>query len=87
MVGVAFVAFLAAVFIHYSLAAGLPAIASGELPLLRPAVPAALPEAFGILSFAFYLTPMLLPLLREMPPGKLGVDLTCRAVQFVTAGE
>ena len=30
---------------------------------------------------------MLLPLLSEMPAGKLGVDLTCRAVQVVTLGE
>lgn len=36
---------------------------------------------------SFYLTPMLLPLLREMPAGSLGVDLTCRAVQAVTVGK
>ena len=36
---------------------------------------------------SFYLTPLLLPLLREMPAGKLGVDLTCSALQLVTLGE
>lgn len=34
----------------------------------------------------FYLTPMLLPLLREMPAGKVGVDVTCKALQVVTVG-
>lgn len=41
----------------------------------------------NLLPRSFYLTPMLLPLLREMPAGSLGVDLTCRAVQVVTVGE
>lgn len=35
----------------------------------------------------FYVQPMLLPLLKEMPAGQLGVDLTCRATQLVTMGE
>lgn len=34
----------------------------------------------------FYVQPMLLPLLKEMPAGQLGVDLTCRATQLVTMG-
>ncbi|KAL4422426.1 hypothetical protein ABPG75_008623 [Micractinium tetrahymenae] len=84
--GILFVALLAGVFIYYAAATGFPAIASGELPLFRPALAANLPEAVGVLSFAFYLTPMLLPLLREMPAGGLGVDLTCHAVQVVTIG-
>ncbi|KAI3429787.1 hypothetical protein D9Q98_010100 [Chlorella vulgaris] len=86
MAGVAFVAALAAIFVYQASAEGFPAVRSGELPLLRPAVAAGVPESVGVLSFAFYLTPMLLPLLREMPAGSVGVDLTCRAVQIVTAG-
>lgn len=35
---------------------------------------------------SFYLTPMLLPLLREMPAGRVGVDVTCKALQVVTVG-
>lgn len=50
--GFLFVLALAAIFAHYSLAEGLPALASGELPLWRPAVAAAVPEAVGVLSFA-----------------------------------
>ena len=61
-----------------SLAAGLPAIASGELPLLTVASPAELPEAVGVLSFAFYAHPLLLPLLGEMPPGRAGARVMRR---------
>lgn len=38
--------------VYYSVADGLPAIRSGELPLWRPAVAANVPEAIGVLSFA-----------------------------------
>lgn len=50
--GFLFVLVLAGVIIYYSVVDGLPAIASGELPLWRPALPAELPEAVGVLSFA-----------------------------------
>lgn len=50
--GFLFVVLLAAVITRYSLADGLPALASGELPLWRPALPSGLPEAVGVLSFA-----------------------------------
>ncbi|PRW60760.1 amino acid transporter [Chlorella sorokiniana] len=84
--GLLFVVFVSAMIVYYSVADGLPAIRSGELPIWRPAVAANVPEAIGVLSFAFYLTPMLLPLLREMPAGKVGVDVTCTALQVVTVG-
>ena len=51
-VGVGFVLFLAFIIVREAVAAGLPAIASGELPLLRPAVAGNLPEAVAVLSFA-----------------------------------
>jgi hypothetical protein len=50
--GFAFVALLAAIFTGSAAAAGFPALRSGELPLLRPAVAGSLPEAVGVLSFA-----------------------------------
>lgn len=88
MGGVGLVAVLIGVVVWAAASAGFPAIASGELPLVR--VPAAavrqLPEAVAVLSFAFYLQPLLLPLLREMPAGRRGVDLTARATQVVTLG-
>lgn len=86
--GVFLVLILAVVVVHGSIAAGLPAIVSGELPFAKPApgAKAQLPEAVAVLSFAFYLQPMLLPLLSEMPPGRAGLDATCRALQIVTVG-
>ena len=45
-----------------------------------------LPEAFVILGYAFYVQPMLMPLLHEMPAGQLGVHLVTKAVRYVTLG-
>ncbi len=42
-----------------------------------------LPEAFAVLGFAFYVQPMLMPLLHEMPPGQASVGITCTAVRIV----
>lgn len=42
-----------------------------------------LPEAFAVLGFAFYVQPMLMPLLHEMPPGPASVNITCTAVRIV----
>lgn len=50
--GILFVALLAGVFVYYAVASGFPAVASGELPLFRPALAAHLPEAVAVLSFA-----------------------------------
>jgi amino acid permease len=85
--GVALVALLVGVVVQRALAAGLPALASGELPAWRVARPRELPEAVSVLSFAFYTQPMLLPLLSEMPAGREGVEVMCRALKAVTMGE
>lgn len=45
-----------------------------------------LPEAFAVLGFAFYVQPMLMPLLHELPPGPASVRLTCTAVRIVVIG-
>ena len=42
-----------------------------------------LPEAFAVLGFAFYVQPMLMPLLHEMPPGPASVSITSTAVRTV----
>ena len=77
---------LTAVIIRGTVYTGFPAIQSGELPLIKFAdgVEAELPEAMSVLFFAFYLQPMLLPLLSEMPEGKLGQDLLCKALNVTT---
>ncbi|MEW5305955.1 MAG: hypothetical protein WDW36_008464 [Sanguina aurantia] len=65
---------------------GFPAIQNGELPLLSLRVDENLPEAFAVLGFAFYMQPMVMPLLKEMPLGSLGVSITERAVQICLYG-
>ena len=45
-----------------------------------------LPEAFSVLGFAFYVQPMMMPLLHEMPAGQRGIVLTTRAVYIVVMG-
>lgn len=45
-----------------------------------------LPEAFSVLGFAFYIQPMMMPLLHEMPGGQRGIALTSRAVYIVVMG-
>ena len=84
--GFALVLWLMAVIVTQSARAGFPAVRSGELPLTRIRFSADLPEAVGVLSFAFYMHPMLLPLLAEMPRGVEGERLTTRATQLVTSG-
>ena len=45
-----------------------------------------LPEAFVVLGFAFYLQPMMMPLLHDMPPGPSGLAITSAAVKIVIIG-
>lgn len=67
---------------------GFPALRSGDFPVFT--IPKEfrrdIPESISILSFAFYLQPLLLPLLSEMPPGEDGLKITCRALRHVTLG-
>ena len=86
--GVGLVIFLAVVVVRAALKAGLPAIKDGELPIskLAPGATAQVPEAISILFFGFYLQPMLLPLLSEMPAGRRGQDILCGSLQLVTCG-
>ncbi|KAG7667005.1 hypothetical protein Ndes2526B_g04504 [Nannochloris sp. 'desiccata'] len=84
--GIGLLLVLTAVIIQETISAGFPAIVSGELPLIKvaPGAEAQLPEAMSVLFFAFYLQPMLLPLLSEMPEGKQGQDLLCSALNVTT---
>eukprot|EP00873_Tetraselmis_striata_P026199 jgi/Tetstr1/446463/TSEL_034004.t1 len=65
---------------------GFPAIASGDMPIWVPTDVAAIPEAVSLLGFAFYLHPCLIPVLREMPPGGLGLRATVSATRVVLYG-
>ncbi|KAK9843248.1 hypothetical protein WJX74_009204 [Apatococcus lobatus] len=73
-----------AIVVHAAISTGFPAIATGELPLYTLQISKDLPEAFSILGYGFYLQPMMLPLLAEMPAGSLGVKLTNQAMCLVT---
>lgn len=86
VLGLGLIIILALVIIFNAAQHGFPAIASGELPWFGPSasVVESLPEAVAVFSFAFYLHPMLLPLLHEMPSGPFGVTMTCRAAQIAT---
>ena len=83
--GVAVVAALVAAVVSSAVLSGAPALASGEFPVWRPVSPAALPEAAAVLGFAFYLAPVLFPLLHELPPPPRGPRLAARASRGVTA--
>lgn len=50
-----------------------PALHDGDLAVWTPTTLAALPEAAGVLGFAFYLCPVLFPLMAEMPPGRSSI--------------
>ncbi|GLC55693.1 hypothetical protein PLESTB_001015400 [Pleodorina starrii] len=81
-VGVAVVVVLCAIIVGRAVAEDFPAVRAGELEVLHVKVDEHLPEAFAVLGFAFYMQPMLMPLLKEMPPGPAGTRLTERAVHI-----
>uniref|UniRef100_A0A7S0S1I6 Amino acid transporter transmembrane domain-containing protein n=1 Tax=Chlamydomonas leiostraca TaxID=1034604 RepID=A0A7S0S1I6_9CHLO len=87
-VGVVVVITLMTLVIAKAVLAGFPAVASGELPVwgLKKGAHEMLPEAFAVLGFAFYMQPMLMPLLAEMPGGPAGVAVSEKAVHTVLYG-
>ncbi|DBB04668.1 TPA: hypothetical protein ACH3X1_012728 [Trebouxia sp. C0004] len=85
-VGVVVILAMVGIIVRTSIHAGLPAIKSGELPLWTFESAAQLPEAFVVLGFAFYLQPMMMPLLHDMPPGPSGLAITSSAVKIVIIG-
>eukprot|EP00199_Chlamydomonas_sp_CCMP681_P000359 CAMPEP_0119116390 /NCGR_PEP_ID=MMETSP1180-20130426/52256_1 /TAXON_ID=3052 ORGANISM="Chlamydomonas cf sp, Strain CCMP681" /NCGR_SAMPLE_ID=MMETSP1180 /ASSEMBLY_ACC=CAM_ASM_000741 /LENGTH=542 /DNA_ID=CAMNT_0007105527 /DNA_START=42 /DNA_END=1667 /DNA_ORIENTATION=+ len=87
-VGVVVVVVLMSLIISKAVSEGFPAIASGELPLwgFHKGGGAKLPEAFAVLGFAFYMQPMLMPLLAEMPHGESGRRVSETSVHIVLYG-
>ncbi|PNH06957.1 Sodium-coupled neutral amino acid transporter 2 [Tetrabaena socialis] len=85
-VGVVVVVALCVIIVERAVALGFPAVASGELDVLALRIDSHLPEAFAVLGFAFYMQPMLMPLLKEMPQGPVGTRLTERAVHITLFG-
>lgn len=46
-----------------------------------------LPEAFSLLGFAFYLQPLMMPIIREMPEGRAGRNALTAAVHTSLLGK
>jgi hypothetical protein len=46
-----------------------------------------LPEAFSLLGYAFYLQPLIMPIIREMPEGREGRQVLTSAVHSSLLGE
>lgn len=78
--GVALVLCLVGLLGARAVVAGFPAIADGEVPLWSMTPDKHLPEAFSVLAYAFYMQPMMMTLLPEMPAGRIGVEVMRRAV-------
>lgn len=75
-----------AIIIYSSWHEGFPAIRNNELPLWSLKWTPDLPEAFAVLGFSFYVQPILMPLLHEMPRGDVGFRLTSTATIIVVGG-
>uniref|UniRef100_A0A383VGQ9 Amino acid transporter transmembrane domain-containing protein n=1 Tax=Tetradesmus obliquus TaxID=3088 RepID=A0A383VGQ9_TETOB len=84
--GVVVVAGLIALLATDTFQEGFPAIQDGQLPLWSLKVDSHLPEAFAVVGYAFYMQPMMMPLLREMPEGQHGVRIMQRAVHATLFG-
>lgn len=84
--GVVVIVAILVVVVRAAAQAGFPAVRDGALPWFGVPEFSKLPESFAIVNFAFYLHPMLMPLLHEMPAGRLGVTLTASAVDIVVLG-
>eukprot|EP00879_Flechtneria_rotunda_P030662 GHRR01033328.1.p1 GENE.GHRR01033328.1~~GHRR01033328.1.p1 ORF type:complete len:419 (+),score=127.36 GHRR01033328.1:532-1788(+) len=84
--GVVLVVALIALLAAQAIKQDFPAIQDGQLPLWSLEVDGHLPEAFAVVGYAFYMQPMMMPLLREMPDGSAGVMVMQRAVHTTLYG-
>ncbi|GFH32367.1 Aa_trans domain-containing protein, partial [Haematococcus lacustris] len=86
-VGVVVIVALMLLIASQAVQQGFPAITSGQVPIwFKPGSAAMLPEAFAVLGFAFYMQPMLMPLLAEMPRGEAGMKVSEQAVHITLYG-
>lgn len=67
-----------------SIKAGLPAIADKTFP--ASGWNSELSSAVSTFGFAYYIQPIMMPMLSEMPPGKAGVKLTSLSMRMVVMG-
>ena len=78
---------LCAVLTADAAGSGFAGVASGEVPLWTLNWRSGhVAEAFALLGFSFYLHPLMMPMLQDMPPGARGVRIMSRAVAAVVPG-
>lgn len=59
-------------------------ITSGQVPLWRMTASSdSIAEAFALIGFSFYLHPLMMPMLQELPPGRQGVKIMTDSLNFV----
>ena len=84
--GIALVLALAALLAARAAAAGWPGLSDGDVSVWRVRLDGRLPEAFAVFAYAFYMQPMMMALLPEMPAGALGAAVMVRAVRWTLYG-
>lgn len=83
MAGFAFVIMLLITVIVEACKAGLPAIASGDFAVVGFSSIYSFASTVSTIAFAFYIQPIAMPMLREMPPGKAGYRILSWSMRLV----
>ncbi|EFJ19224.1 hypothetical protein SELMODRAFT_444299 [Selaginella moellendorffii] len=83
-VGTSIVIWLLVVIVIDAIRFKLPAVKNGELAAVG--FTSSITQAISTFGFAFYVQPMMMPFLAEMPAGKVGVKLTSYSVRVVILG-
>lgn len=86
--GMGVVVLLFGVLTYDAAASGFRGVVSGEVPLwsLSNASGAHIADAFALIGFSFYLHPLMMPMLTEMPAGPRGVRILSDSVTIVIMG-
>ncbi|XP_024515096.1 sodium-coupled neutral amino acid transporter 1 isoform X2 [Selaginella moellendorffii] len=85
-VGTSIVIWLLVVIVIDAIRFKLPAVKNGELAAVGFTSIGSITQAISTFGFAFYVQPMMMPFLAEMPAGKVGVKLTSYSVRVVILG-
>ncbi|XP_057861374.2 uncharacterized protein LOC131069823 isoform X3 [Cryptomeria japonica] len=81
--GTALVLWLLVVILIDSIKHGLPAIHNGQLKIAGVPSLKNISQATSIFGFAFYVQPIMMPYLMELPSGKVGIGILKWATRFV----
>lgn len=84
--GIALVLWLLMVVLIESIRKGLPAISSGQLVVIGIPKIKNISQATSIFGFAFYIQPIMMPYLSEVPSGKVGISILKWSTRIVVLG-